>query len=334
MAYNPGISYRGADYLFSGLQQGGSALAQGIQTWQKSKEESQFLDQQAAELAKLIAPRAQQMEQTGSMTPEDKAILDDLAKFPSLSLGAKRGKLSGIMFGVQQRAQQSQADAEGQRHQDRMGIERANVELRRGALMAGEAKDQRQAAAKAASDRDTLGWLTALANPESIPSPVDPSRRMEFLRGEFPNPDARIISELIGTETPMALRKQAVAEGNLRVAEQHVQNRQAELNQPTGRPMTPSQRAGIIARLAKMDEQLAYAEDDQERAAIEQRMAQMEAILEGTTGSAPAITSETQAPAASQPKALTPEQAREFLKSANGDKAKARELARSQGYTF
>jgi hypothetical protein len=83
----------------------------------------------------------------------------------------------------------------------------------------------------------------------------------------------------------MALRKQAVAEGNLKVAEQHVQNRQAEMNRPTAKPMTPSARASIISRLAKMDELLATAGDDEERAAIEQRMSQLEAILDGSQGS-------------------------------------------------
>jgi hypothetical protein len=191
MAYNPGNSYRGSDYLFSGLQQGGSVLAEGIQTWKKNKEESQFLDQQAAEIAKMIAPQARQMEQSGQVTPEDKAILDDLAKFPGLSLGAKRGKLSGIMFGVQQRAQQAQAQAEGQRHQDRMGIDRANVELRRGELMAGDLKDRRQTDAASARDRDTLAWLTALANPEANKNPAN-------LQQQFPNADADIIAKMIG----------------------------------------------------------------------------------------------------------------------------------------
>jgi hypothetical protein len=197
MAYNPGIQHRGAEMLFAGITGGADALAEGVETWQKNKQEGQFLDEQAEQIAQLLAQGANQ----GPLQEADLEVMNEIAGFPSLSLSQKRGKLAGLMFTAQQRQQAAAAQADERRHSERMGVDMAGLELRRGEMMQKSRAADQQAESEAARQRDTIGMIYGMTNPGSLPGPVDPQNPGPYLQSQYPNADAELIAKMIGETT-------------------------------------------------------------------------------------------------------------------------------------
>jgi len=46
IGYNPGVTYRGGEFIAQGIAQAGNAITKGIEQWQKNREERDFLDEQ------------------------------------------------------------------------------------------------------------------------------------------------------------------------------------------------------------------------------------------------------------------------------------------------
>lgn len=277
MPYNPGIEYRGDRYLFEGVAGAGQALAQGVKQWRANKQESQFLDQQAETMGRLIAP---QVAQGGG--GYDPKIVDDLANFPSLSLSQKRGKLAGLQFLVDQNQKQQEAAAVQSRHNDEMGARRAGLEIQRGQLMAGEVRQQRQADAESARARDTLGMLLGLSGQSTLPSPVNPEAPGAYLQDQYPNADARVIDGLLKDFTPAAKARLAIDQGNLDVARDQVANRRAQVDNEGRRvdrkTLTPSAMAAFQQAKAKLRQSQLVA-SDADKPKIQADIDQLDALM-------------------------------------------------------
>lgn len=183
--------------LAEGISSAGDAIAQGVAQWGRNAAESASLDRHAATIARLLAPAAAR----GNV---DKQLLDELASFPAMSLGKKRGALSGFLFALEQIQKGEQEAAQTKRHDEQVGLQRAGLELERGRLMASQATEARRAESEArkttedtARQRDTIGMLLGLSGQSELPAPVDPERPGPFLQQEFPNADAAVIERLL-----------------------------------------------------------------------------------------------------------------------------------------
>lgn len=111
MPYNPGIQYRGDEFLFRAISGLGEDVAKGVERYRSEKQESQFLDG----AFEAVMPALAQHAQAGKLTPEDLRKFDG---FSGKSLGAKRGLIAQAGFLAQQLGQaqdrelrQRQADA-------------------------------------------------------------------------------------------------------------------------------------------------------------------------------------------------------------------------------
>jgi hypothetical protein len=280
----------------------GQAIAQGLQQWQQNRAESQFLDQQAETLARVIAPRVAQG--TGNFDPK---IIDDLAKFPGMSVSAKRGKLAGLQFLLDQDQKASEAAATQKRHDDEMGARRAGLELQRGQLLAGEVRQQRSADREAAVSRDTLAMLLGMSGQTQLPGPVDPNAPGAYLAQEYPNADPKVIEGLLKDMTPAAKARLDIDRGNLEVARDQVENRRTQVDnqaKQVGRTtLTPSALASFQKAKADLRMTQAVTRDDAERAAIQADIDQLDALM---AESMPAKPGETPAPARGAPKKYNP----------------------------
>lgn len=299
MAYNPQIEYRGDQYLFNAVANLGESVGKGIQQYRASRDESKFLDEQAQTLAVLAAPRIA----SGALT---KDVLDDLAKVPSMSLAQKRGKIKGLEFLLNDADKQMQAQAEQSRHNEEMGIKRANVELQRGNLMVGQVREERRRADEQRQNQDTLGMLLGLSGQESMPSPVDPANPGPYLRGQYPNADARVLESLIRDNSPTARARLEIDRGNLEVAREQVENRRAQIaNEATRvdrKTLTPTALAAFTKAKGDLRMMMMAEQNPEKQAAIQADIDRIDAMLE--QGSPPPSTN---APAKASAKRYNPQ---------------------------
>lgn len=278
MPYNPQTEYRGDRYLFEGIAGAGQAIAQGVKQWRANKAESKFLDQQAELMGQLIAPKVAQ----GS-SHYDPKIIDDLANFPSLSLAQKRGKLAGLQFLVDQTQKQQESAAIQTRHEDDMGLRRAGIELQRGQMLVGDARQRRQEESETQRARDTLGMLLGLSGQTQLPSPINPEAPGPYLQQQYPNADAKVLENLLRDFTPAAKQRMAIDQGNLDVARDQVENRRAQIDNETQRvtrkTLTPSALAAFTK--AKADLRLAQvgAENPEAAASIQRDIDQLDSLM-------------------------------------------------------
>jgi hypothetical protein len=249
MPYNPGIEYRGDRYLFEGVAGAGQAIAQGVKQWRANKEEGQFLDGRAETLAQLVAPR---VAKGGNVDPK---VLDDLAKFPSLSLSQKRGKLAGLEFLLDQNMRQEQAQAVQARHKESTDLQREGLQIQRDQMTASDERQQRQSEQQSQRDQDTLGMLLGLTDQSALPTPA------QALQSQYPNADAKVMESLLREFTPTARERLAIDQGNLDVGREHAKNRRDQLANEMARrdrqTLTPSAKASLIKTKTELLSQMA-----------------------------------------------------------------------------
>ncbi len=190
--YNPGIQYRGDQFLFEGISSLGKSIGDGIRQFRQERDESRAADSAYETLLQMGGPDLLKRSAGGGDGPK----LDDLAKFAGQSLAKKKATLGqlGVML---QLARQSRQDEEQTKyHEDSLANQRAGLELQRGHLVQQEAARQDRNAAVdtqradvQAVTRDTLGALMALSGQAALPSPVDPANPGEYVRSQFPQAD-------------------------------------------------------------------------------------------------------------------------------------------------
>jgi hypothetical protein len=141
MPYNPGIQYTGDRYLYEAVSGLGRNIAQGIETYRKSKQENQAADAAFETLVSGAAP----LVAKGVIGEESMKELGDPSKFSGLSLSAKKAKLGQL--GVSFKMLIDQADREERQRQEQELAQYRNATLG----MQREEMDERSR-----SRRDTL----------------------------------------------------------------------------------------------------------------------------------------------------------------------------------
>lgn len=98
MPYNPGIQYRGDQYLFEGIASAGNSLAGAIREYRDTREKSRAADTAFEGLAGL----AGELAKNGSLPPTLLEQLPDAGKFSGLSLSQKQAKLGSLTASIAQ----------------------------------------------------------------------------------------------------------------------------------------------------------------------------------------------------------------------------------------
>lgn len=138
MAYNPGIQYRGDQYLYEGTKAMGDNMAKAMDALAEVRAEDQFLGEAMQSLAKQRAQAG-----LGEVDPET------MQRFYSGSIGAKRGIVSGLGAELNQYAHQ-------QEEQRKAAAQAANMAYQ-GAIM-----DQMRV--KAAREQDAAARMKAYSD--------------------------------------------------------------------------------------------------------------------------------------------------------------------------
>lgn len=184
MPYNPGIEYRGDQYLFRGISSLGEGVGAAIAKYRQNKEESQAADAAFETLVRSAAP----MIQAGEI-PEDMASeMQDLGKFSGLSTSAKKAKLGQMGVSLQMLQQAAEAQSRAADRQD-------NLDLRRSLQQLQAAEMERRQRTEDATQRG----LRQLAPVMSMPADntgIGAAYLDDALR-ENPEADARTLLELM-----------------------------------------------------------------------------------------------------------------------------------------
>ena len=188
MPYNPGIQYRGDQYLYQAVSGLGENIGNAITNYRRSKEESAAADAAFETMVKAAAPMAQQ----GRLDPAVLEELGNMEKFSGLSLSAKKAKLGqlGVSFKMlldeNARAEEAAARKELETYRNRT-------------LSMQEKGDTRREDLRRSTFRMLMQATPALANPASdaSASAAAIARAMEQNPGADPDVAARVIDGIM-----------------------------------------------------------------------------------------------------------------------------------------
>jgi hypothetical protein len=117
IGYNPGITYRGGEFLAQGIAQAGNAVAEGLAQFRKNREERDFLDQQrqtlAAELGKFKDFEKAANEDDSSPAGQ---FLKTFANWDNLSLAKQKAAVVDGQHYLAKREQEAQRTRAEQWH--------------------------------------------------------------------------------------------------------------------------------------------------------------------------------------------------------------------------
>lgn len=167
MAYNPGIQYRGDQYLFQALTNLGEKAGEAITNYRKDRAESQFLEEQAQGLFDSARQHSNLVRLDDPQVA--KALEDeitDLGKFGGMSLAQKRAKVGQLRFQIDSLMKAGQTRQEGRRADEYLGLQRQNVALgqQREAREVAQAAAQRQAGQRFLGEMDQATRVPAGRN--------------------------------------------------------------------------------------------------------------------------------------------------------------------------
>jgi hypothetical protein len=140
IGYNPGITYRGGEFLAQGIAQAGNAVAEGLAQFRKNREERDFLDQQrqtlAAELGKFKDFEKAANEDDSSPAGQ---FLKTFANWDNLSLAKQKAAVVDGQHYLAKREQEAQRTRAEQWHllaeqraQEGLELQRQNLGLAKG----------------------------------------------------------------------------------------------------------------------------------------------------------------------------------------------------------
>lgn len=147
IGYNPGISYRGGEFLAAGINQAGNALAEGLQRYATNKEESAALDTRFESTAKPLMEKLQLYGQLADETGPAAALLDKSADWHKLGTSQKKVLLADmLLLGDKTEAEQRRKEEENRwralhqlqqdqltetqkHHADQIGVSRQGMAL-------------------------------------------------------------------------------------------------------------------------------------------------------------------------------------------------------------
>jgi hypothetical protein len=140
IGYNPGITYRGGEFLAQGIAQAGNAVAEGLAQFQKNREERDFLDESMK--SRVAALRQfQDFEKAANEDDTSPAgqLLKTFANWDNKSLSAKKAALMDADLLVNKREQEAQRTRAEQWHllaeqraQEGLELQRQNLGLAKG----------------------------------------------------------------------------------------------------------------------------------------------------------------------------------------------------------
>jgi hypothetical protein len=164
MAYNPGIQYRGDQYLYQAISNLGEKAGEAIGNYRKERAEGQFLEQEAQGLLQTGQRMAKLVDVQDPQVAEAlQQNITDLGKFAGMSLAQKRAKLAQLRFDLDQFMKAAASREQGRRADEYLGLQKQNVEL-------GQRRDAREVAAEAAQRQAGQRFVGELQQRQGVPA--------------------------------------------------------------------------------------------------------------------------------------------------------------------
>ncbi len=117
-AYNPGVTYRGGEFLAAGINQAGNALAEGLQRFQANKAENSALDMAFESRAKPILTDLERFAAKDGKVDETAAgLMDKGADWHKLGASQKKQVLADIVL-LGDRRERERREAEAKTYRD------------------------------------------------------------------------------------------------------------------------------------------------------------------------------------------------------------------------
>jgi hypothetical protein len=164
MAYNPGIQYRGDQYLYQALTNLGEKAGEAITNYRKDRAESQFLEEQ---LQGMLGSAQQFSNLVNVQDPQVAEALQknaaDLGKFSGMSLAQKRAKVGQLRFELDSLMKAADTRQQSRRADEYLGLQKQNVAV-------AERRDAREVAAENARREAGQRFLGELTQPGGVPA--------------------------------------------------------------------------------------------------------------------------------------------------------------------
>jgi len=182
MPYNPGIQYRGDQYLYSAIAGLGKDIGEGIKQYRNDKRESDAATATFETMMKAVAP----MVKSGAIPDELGKEFQDAGKFAGMSLSAKKAKLGSLVtsFGMLMRDQEAQANR--QRDRDLKDYRDRTVKLQEG-----------EQATRDKVRGDTMGALAGTMDNEGDAAVLQ----------QYPNADPGVVASHLDRQAQTAARR-------------------------------------------------------------------------------------------------------------------------------
>lgn len=112
MAYNPGVSYRGGEFIAQGISQAGNAITAGLQRYAQNREESAALDMSFQTRAQPLLEEMQKFSAKDGQVSPAAGLVDKGADWHKFSSSQKKAFLADvvIMGDKQDRARRQQQE--------------------------------------------------------------------------------------------------------------------------------------------------------------------------------------------------------------------------------
>jgi len=114
IGYNPGVTYRGGEFIAQGIAQAGNAITKGIEQWQKNREERDFLDEQYKSRVAALS-QFSDFEKTANEDDTSPAgrLIKSMSNWDNKSLSAKKAALmdADLLINKSEQAQRRAEDS-------------------------------------------------------------------------------------------------------------------------------------------------------------------------------------------------------------------------------
>jgi hypothetical protein len=325
MPYNPGIEYRGDRYLFAGITGAGEAIGEGIRRYRQDRMEGKMLDTEHEQLSRLLAKR---MKTAGQ--PGDEEVIDRLAKYPSMGLGAKRAAVNSLKVELKMADDLAREAAVERRHSQAMGYQQAGLEVDRGRLLKDLMERERVAADRDRATQEQQGLNAELAqyfgSPETVRAPIDQVVPGMLSRHNAATPN--IAMQLLD-QAKAPFRPELIDLGGGVQAMTSSKGSAVPVIKPAAAQKPASAIQLLTLRSNLIKSKASVFSKDSSAGEIDSQIQALDDLLAAAGVEIPGAPSGTAGGGK-----LDAKKAAEFLRQAGGDKAKARQLAKDAGYDF
>lgn len=316
MPYSPQIEYRGDQYLFRGISSLGDSAAKAIDDYRKTKRESQAADAAFETLVRSAGP----MVQSGVIPPEMVTEMGDLGKFSGLSASAKKAKLGQLGVSLQMLMQDADRQGAAADRKDASELRRSMHELQRSEF-------DRRGRREDATSRAVLGLAPVLDMPPDQSGGVMGPALVSALRENPEADATQILDAMTRSQRAAGVRREDYPEAGQMLEPFDVGGRKGLYNRRTGQTMldqdasdgqaspirdetgaiigygvrsgnrtqiirppgalTARDRLSLLEEKAKLTTFLSLTGRPEDKAAIQEQMAAIDAELDGGTNRKP-----------------------------------------------